>query len=127
MKYRAQYPIDAEKNFMTMSLSSTDRSKVPPVIDIPRSYNAAHDLIERNLQAGRQSKIAYHDGAGSYTYGELAERVNRFAAALTDLGLAMEQRVLLCLQDTIDFPVAFLGAIKAGVVPVAVNTLLTAT
>src|ERR1051325_437382 len=111
---------------MAMSLTSADHNKVPPVIDIPRSYNAAHDLVERNLQAGLQNKTAYHDGAGSYTYGELAERVNRFAAALTDLGLVMEQRILLCLQDTIDFPVAFLGAIKAGVVPVAVNTLLTA-
>ena len=37
----------------------------------------------------------------------------------------MEGRILLCLHDTIDFPTAFLGAIKAGVVPVAVNTLLT--
>src|SRR5438552_2116324 len=41
------------------------------------------------------------------------------------MGLAMEERVLLALTDTIDFPTAFLGAIKAGIVPVAVNTLLT--
>ena len=44
---------------------------------------------------------------------------------LTGLGLAREERVLLCLLDTIDFPSAFLGAIKAGIVPVAGNTLLT--
>lgn len=106
-------------------LSSADHSVSPPTIDIPREYNAAYDLIERNLQAGRGGKVAYIDDDGSYTYAELAERVNRFAAALTGMGLQMEQRVLLCLLDTIDFPVAFLGAIKAGIVPVAVNTLLT--
>ena len=96
-----------------------------PRIDVPRDYNAAHDLIERNLAAGRAGKIAYIDDAGTYTYGELAERVNRCANALTGLGLQPEQRVLLCQLDTIDFPATFLGAIKAGIVPIAANTLLT--
>jgi benzoate-CoA ligase len=107
-------------------LSAVEPGAESPIVDIPRDYNAAYDLIERNLRAGRGSKIAYHDVNGSYTYGELAERVNRCASALTGLGLEMEQRVLLCLHDTIDFPVAFLGAIKAGVVPVAVSAILTA-
>ncbi len=107
------------------SLSTADHGVSPPRIDIPRDYNAAHDLIERNLQAGRAGKIAYIDDQGTHTYGELAARVNRCANALTGLGLQPEQRILLCLLDTIDFPAAFLGAIKAGVVPVAGNTLLT--
>lgn len=109
------------------ALSSADHSLSPPRIDIPRDYNAAHDLIERNLLAGRARKVAYIDDVGSYTYGELAERVNRFANALGALRVQMEQRVLLCLFDSIDFPVAFLGSIKAGVVPIAVNTLLAPT
>jgi benzoate-CoA ligase len=107
------------------ALSVADHSVSPPRIDIPRDYNAAHDLLERNLQAGRGRKIAYIEDNESCTYAQLAERVNRFAHALHGLGLQMEQRVLLCLFDTIDFPVAFLGAIKAGIVPVAANTLLT--
>ncbi len=107
------------------SLSSADHRAVPPHVDIPRDYNAAHDLIERNLSAGREGKVAFVDDRGSYTYGELAKRVNRCANALTGLGVAREERVLLCLLDTIDFPSAFLGAIKAGIVPVAGNTLLT--
>jgi benzoate-CoA ligase len=94
-------------------------------IAIPRDYNAAPDLIERNLRAGRGAKVAYVDDDGSCTFGELAERVNRFANALTGLGIEREQRVLLCMHDTIDFPTVFLGSIKAGVVPVAVNTVLT--
>jgi benzoate-CoA ligase len=107
-------------------LSAADHSVSPPVVNIPREYNAAYDLIERNLAAGRASKVAYIDDAGRYTYGELAQRVNLAANALTALGLEMESRVMLCHLDTIDFPSVFLGAIKAGIVPVAANTLLTA-
>jgi benzoate-CoA ligase len=87
-------------------------------------YNAAVDLIERNLEA-RPDKIAYIDDSGSYSFTELSERMNRCANALVGLGLSMETRVMVCLTDTIDFPAVFLGAIKAGLVPVAVNTLLT--
>lgn len=109
-----------------MTISRADHRVSPPALDIPRQYNAAADLLKRNLDAGRENKVAYIDDAGSYTFGDLARRVNRFANVLTKLGVDMEQRVLLCLTDTIDFPTAFLGAIKAGIVPVCVNTLLTA-
>jgi benzoate-CoA ligase len=109
-----------------LELSSADETNLPQALSIPREFNAAQDLIGRNLRAGRADKLAYIDDAGRYTYGELADRVDRFAAALRRLGLQQEQRILLCLQDSIDYPTAFLGAIKAGVVPVAVNTLLKA-
>jgi benzoate-CoA ligase len=105
--------------------SSADHSVSPPIIDIPRDYNAAHDLIERNLAAGRAGKTAFIDDAGRYTYGELAARVDRAANALTGVGLETESRVMLAHLDTIDFPSVFLGAIKAGIVPIAANTLLT--
>ena len=106
-------------------LSQADHSVSPPLIDIAREYNAAHDLVERNLVAGRGGKTAYVDDQGRYSYAELAERVNRAANALTGLGLEMESRVMLAHLDTIDFPSVFLGAVKAGIVPVAANTLLT--
>src|ERR1700730_9013974 len=89
-------------------------------------YNAAADLIERNLAAGRGAKTAFIDDCGRCSYLELAERVSRFTNLVRRLGIHPEQRVLLCLHDTIDFPTAFLGAIKAGVIPVAVNTQLSA-
>jgi benzoate-CoA ligase len=89
------------------------------------TYNAAADLIERNLAAGRAAKLAFIDDRGEYGYAELAERVSRFANLVRRLGVDPEQRILLCLHDTIDFPTAFLGAIKAGVVPVPVNTQLS--
>ncbi|HEX5477709.1 MAG TPA: benzoate-CoA ligase family protein, partial [Burkholderiales bacterium] len=94
-------------------------------MEIPREYNAAADLIERNLAAGRGAKVAFIDDAGECTFQELAGRVNRFGSGLRLLGLQMEQRVLIAMVDTIDWPVAFLGAIRAGIVPIAVNTLLT--
>ena len=92
----------------------------------PDRYNAACDLIQRNLDAGRGDKIAVIDDQGSYTYAELDDMSSAFANVLLARGVQMEQRILLCLHDSIHFPVAFLGAIKAGIVPVAVNTLLTA-
>jgi benzoate-CoA ligase len=96
------------------------------MIDIPRQYNAAYDLIQRNLQAGRGDKVAFIDDQGEYSYADLDRRSSRVANALKTLGVAREQRILLCIHDTIDFPAVFLGAIKAGIVPIAVNTLLTA-
>ena len=100
-------------------LSKADHSVSPPLIDIPRDYNAAHDLVERNLVAGRGGKVAYIDDQGRYTYAELADRANRAANALVGLGLEMESRIMLAHLDTIDFPSVFLGAIKAGIVPVS--------
>src|SRR5262245_11487679 len=94
-------------------------------IDIPRDYNAAEDLLGGNLAAGRAGKTAVIDDAGRYTYGELAERVDRFGNHLLSLGLRMEDRILIAMHDSVDWPTAFLGAIKAGIVPIAVNTLLT--
>src|SRR5688572_16935237 len=99
--------------------------EIPRALDLPRDFNAADDLVGRNLQAGRAGKTAYIDDAGQCTFGELAERVDRFGSHLLSLGLRMEDRILIAMHDSIDWPVAFLGAIKAGIVPVAVNTLLT--
>jgi benzoate-CoA ligase len=109
-----------------MDLGDINCASSPPALRIPERFNAAHDLLERNLRAGRQSKVAYIDDSGAYPYGDLAARVNRFANSLHGFGMHMEQRILLCMEDSIDFPSAFLGAIKAGVVPIPVNTMLSA-
>jgi len=90
------------------------------------SYNAAADLLDRHMSAGRGNKIALIDDTGSYTYSAVSERANRCANALRGLGLQSEQRIALCLADTVDFHTCFLGAIKAGMVPIPLNTFLTA-
>jgi benzoate-CoA ligase len=94
-------------------------------MELPRDYNAAVDLIGRNLAAGRAGKTAYIDDAGSCTYGQLAEQIDRAANALRALGIEREQRIGIAMLDSADWVALFLGAIKAGIVPVAMNTLLT--
>lgn len=108
-----------------MNLSQADHRTSPPRVDIPRDYNAAHDLLERN--ASRAGKPAYIDATtgAKLSYGELAEQAHRFANTLRARGIAPESRVLVAMLDTPEWPVVFLGSILAGVVPVAVNTLLT--
>ncbi len=109
----------------SMSPSSADHSTRPPRVEIPRHYNAAHDLLARNT--GRAGKAAFIDAISGeqLTYGQLADQAHRFANSLRAQGFAPESRVLLAMLDTPQWPVVFLGCILAGVVPVAANTLLT--
>ncbi len=96
-----------------------------PAGEVPREYNFAADVLEANLRAGRAHKPAYVDPRGSWSFGELADRAARFGQALRALGVRREERMLLCLLDTIDWPTAFLGAVKTGVIPIPVNTLMS--
>jgi len=105
---------------MSEPLASAESAAVPP----PERFNFARHIFERN--AGRSGRHAYVDDAGAMTYGELEDRARRCASALLDAGLRREERVLLLMHDCNDWPVAFLGCLHAGIVPVAVNTLLTA-
>jgi len=90
----------------------------------PENFNFAEYLFAGN--ARRPDKVAYIDDTQQLTYAELIGRAKSFATALADLGIQEEQRILLIMLDTVDLPVAFLGALYAGVVPVVVNTLLPA-
>ena len=96
------------------------RQASPPPIE----FNFAQHLITCN--GTRSDKTALIDDAGSLSYGQLTEQIRRFAGGLNALGLKREERVLLLMHDSSDWVVAFLGSLYAGVVPVAVNTLLTA-
>ena len=111
---------------MTVAVSARAEAPAPTGVGaIPRHYNFAADILDRNLKAGRADKPAFIDPRGTWTYGQLADRVARFAASLRALGVRREERVLIALLDTIDWPTAFLGCLKAGVVAVPVNTLMT--
>ena len=89
-------------------------------VTLPQRFNFARHILE--LNASRPGKTAYIDDNCALTYGELDQRVRRFAAGLLASGIHREERVLLVMQDTVDLPVAFLGALFAGIVPVPVNT-----
>jgi benzoate-CoA ligase len=96
-------------------------ANLPPVPG--ERFNFAQHLLDRNR--ARAASPAYTDDHETIAYGELEERVRRMSAALVALGMRREERVLLLMHDNTDWPVAFLGALHAGVVPVAVNTLLS--
>ncbi len=88
--------------------SATDRSNASLTVD-------------RNIEAGRGGRAAYVSEKESLSYEELRRQMNRMGHVLRDLGVQREQRVLLVLDNTIVFPIAFLGALRIGAVPVPVS------
>ena len=86
-------------------------------------FNFAEHLFALHRQ--RSDRLAYIDDRGPLSYGQLEQRARRLAGALQAAGVRREERVLLLMLDTHDWPVSFLGCLYAGIVPVAVNTLLT--
>ncbi|HXG42079.1 MAG TPA: benzoate-CoA ligase family protein [Dehalococcoidia bacterium] len=90
--------------------------------EVPERYNVS-TILDRNLEQGRGSKPAVLWQDASLTYQELFQQTCAFANALRDLGVQREQRLLLVLDDSPAFPIVFLGAIRAGAVPVPVNPL----
>src|SRR6266851_6891778 len=94
------------------------------MVELPDRYNAATDFLDGNLEAGRAGKVAIRTQDGDRTYGELADEANRWGNALRELGVEMENRVLMAVLDGPEFAGAFFGTIKSGAVPIPVNTNL---
>jgi benzoate-CoA ligase family protein len=93
-------------------------------LELPDRYNVGADLLERNLEAGRGNKMAIFSAAGELTYSDLFKLSCGAAAALRDLGVRREERVLIVAYDGPGWVAAFLGAIRHGAIPVPVNPLL---
>lgn len=89
-----------------------------------RQYNAVTEFIDQHIEQGRGDKIAFIDPNASVSYGELCENTHRVANLLEAHGLESEQRIALLAHDTVQWPAIFWGAIRAGVIPAALNTLL---
>lgn len=94
-------------------------------MEYPRDYNAGVDFVDRIVEEGLGENTAFIDAQGSITYGELNCATDRMGRLLDAHGVGREDRIAMIVLDTIDFPIIFWGAIKAGVVPVAINTMLT--
>ena len=103
-----------------------DTSKSPPALRFPPVFNVAVAFIDRHLAEGRGSHPALRTASGEVSYGQLAANVARCGNVLKSLGFARGDRLLLVVQDSPEFFYIFWGAIKAGIVPIAVNTLLKA-
>ncbi len=88
-------------------------------------FNAADYFIDRIIRQGRGHKTALYYRNKKYTYNDLQKMVNKTANALVDLGVRIEDRVLLLLLDTPEFYACFWGAMRIGAVPVPCNTMMT--
>lgn len=108
---------------MTIDTNGSDGGRPPT---FPPGYNAAQSFIDRHLDRGRGDRAAILSRHGTVSYAELAARVNRCAHALTGRGVMAGDRLLMVVQDRPAFFYLFWGAIKAGIVPVPVNTMLRA-
>lgn len=90
--------------------------------------NAAVYFVDRHLNEGRADKVAFQEVGGedhgSITYAQLSEQSGRLASALHSHGINREERVAMLVLDQIEFPQIFWGCLKAGVVPIPLNTLL---
>jgi len=90
--------------------------------------NAASYFVDRHLAEGRGEKTAFREAAGKerkLSYGELKTASGRLADGLLKSGMRREERLLMLVLDQIEFPIVFWGALKAGIVPVPLNTLLS--
>ena len=91
------------------------------------SGNASEYFVDRHVTEGRGDKPAFREAAGArrvLTYGDLAVQSGAVATALGRAGIIRESRALMLVLDQVEFPAIFWGCIKAGVVPVPLNTLL---
>ena len=87
-------------------------------------FNAATWLVDRHVEAGDGERPAVIGGDRTWTYAQVADEVAGAAAALRAVGVGPEQRVAVALLDSIEFVATFLGAMRIGAVPVAMNPLL---
>lgn len=99
--------------------------------EVPENFNIGIACTDRHLGTDQQNNIAMivEDdtlGTASITFAELAEKTDQFAQVLRDLGLKPGDRVLIRLPNSLDYPIAFLGAMKTGAISVPTSTLLTA-
>jgi len=90
-------------------------------VDLPDFYNAATTFVDDNIAQGRGGRIAIYYQDQKITYQQVSEKVNRTGNALRDLGIEIENRVLLILPDSPEFAYGFFGAIKIGAVAVPTN------
>ena len=95
-------------------------------VRLPARFNVAVPFVDRHLAEGRGAKVAIRTASETVTYAELAERVNRAGNALLAAGLKPGDRLLMVIKDCPAFFYLFWGAIKAGIVPAPLNTMLRA-
>jgi len=106
---------------------AADNSVFPANLEFAENFNVAVPFVDRHLEEGRGEKVIIHvHGGGVVTYATLAEHVNKAGNAFINLGVTPGDRILMVIKDAPEFFYTCRGAIKVGIVPVPLNTLLRA-
>jgi len=90
----------------------------------PAQVNVTQELLDRNLELGRANRPVIRYRGVTWTYGALAERVNRLANALANNGLQPGHRILLHLPNIPAFVESWLASLRIGGVVVATVPML---
>ena len=93
--------------------------------ELQEFFNATDYFIDRNIRQGRGHKVAVYTEHRNYTYNDVQKMVNKTANGFRELGVRVDDRILILMLDVPQFYAVFYGAIKIGGVPIPVNTMLT--
>jgi benzoate-CoA ligase family protein len=88
----------------------------------PVTYNASRILFD-NLDKGHGGRLALTGPLGARSYSQLCTEASRWGNGFASMGLSRGDRILMFLDDTPAYPAAFFGAVRAGFVPLLINTL----
>ncbi|OPY68069.1 MAG: Benzoate--CoA ligase [Syntrophorhabdus sp. PtaU1.Bin050] len=88
-------------------------------------FNAADYFVDRNIRQGRGHKVAVYTEYRNYTYNDIQKMTNKTANAFRELGVHVDDRIMILMLDVPQFYAVFWGAVKIGAVPIPVNTMLT--
>jgi acyl-coenzyme A synthetase/AMP-(fatty) acid ligase len=116
-----------KKNGKVMAADSPSNGPWPGYRTYPERLNLAREVLAHSIEKGFGSRPALIGDGGAITYKALERQVNAVAAGLIQLGLKKNDLALIKMSNCTEFAVAFLAAVKLGVIPVLVNSLLSAS
>jgi len=94
--------------------------------DLPEFFNMTAYFIDRNIRQGRGHKVAIYTDYRNYTYNDVQKMINKTANGMRDLGVRIEDKIMILMLDIPQFYAMFWGSIRIGAIPIPVNTMMTA-
>ena len=94
------------------------------MVDIPEQLNLASFYLENNIERGLGDKIAVYYKDETYSYSQISSLSNKVGNILKELGVEVENRVLLAINDSPEFVASWYGVVKIGAIATDVYTYL---
>ena len=95
------------------------------MISFPEQFNMADYFLGDRIKEGKGDRVAVYCEDKQYTFSDVQQMANRAGNALLSLGVAMEDRVLMVLPDSIEFVAVWFAIAKVGAVITMVNTIVS--